>query len=976
MCSYLKNLFSIFVKKNNPATSMFAKNIFKASLNGSIATFAISFCCAASLVAQSDMSVANSFQSEPEEDFFPSQDFPETSFFDDESNTQNFHQQDFYQIDTEYIDSYKRPDFDKNNSQPAVTPEKPLETVTVNPSTDSKAALSPEIVKKNSDLSSDFGVREELAQAENEPVPVAPQADNDQPVNSQEDLGAEPEKVGPINFTNVSIIEYIRFISRVSNQNFVFEEEDLQFTVTIVSEAPTTISNLMAALMQELRVRDLSLIEDGSSIIIHRNPRIRSPGSVVTDANKLNNSAQIVTRVFRLNTLDPSKILEVIRPMLSDDALVEVLRDSNNLIVTDLSPNVAKLANLIESLDAPNSGVIVGQYAVRNGLVDSVVDLAYKIILPIAQGNPFVLVPHASSNSIFIVSNPFIVNKAISILQNIDQNDGTTKILNLDGGNNPTNGYKLYDPATNRYYDPYFDQNSKRTYPLVYDESSKQYLPSAYDSSLNSFVPLKKDTNGRYISPAFTGDSGLSEMQLYNSANGKLSALNYDPVTGSYSLRLSPEPTQLPTAPSVINETNGFLPGSISAASRLAKDLPSGHIAKTIFYIYKLKYRRGDQIETSIRKIALSLSATGLSNADLVAAINSVQWIESSNSLIFTGTAEAIERIKDLVNEIDTPLNQVYIEMLILDTTLEDSLTYGVDWGVLFGGGNTSGGETFQPELNNSVFNSLQPNLNSVPNAKPLLSGQGFNLGIIGRHLTHNGMHFSTISALVRALHRCDKAQILLNPRILTEDNVTAEIFVGETDRYKTQSISNDQGNVITNNFEFIDVGTTLRVTPLISNNGIITLDIIEEVTSPAPQANTSSDLVTRTDVNLVPVLLKNRSTTRIHIPDGFFVVMSGLIDSRDSTFRNEIPCLGMIPVLGGAGKFQRKNDRKRNLMIFIRPVIINTECEINDITKRQQDVYRDKSRSRRAWNYEIDEALDFFNIKSNDPDEVGCRLK
>ena len=83
-----------------------------------------------------------------------------------------------------------------------------------------------------------------------------------------------------------------------------------------------------------------------------------------------------------------------------------------------------------------------------------------------------------------------------------------------------------------------------------------------------------------------------------------------------------------------------------------------------------------------------------------------------------------------------------------------------------------------------------------------------------------------------------------------------------------------------------------------------------------------------------------------------------------------------MIPVLGGAGKFQRKNDRKRNLMIFIRPVIINTECEINDITKRQQDVYRDKSRSRRAWNYEIDEALDFFNIKSNDPDEVGCRLK
>jgi len=848
---------------------------------------------------------------------------------------------------------------------------------------------------------------------------------------------ATSDSVGPINFNNVSMIEYIRFISRVTNKNFIFEEEDLQFNVTIISEKPTSVFNLMTALLQELRVRDLSLMEQGNSIIIHRNPRVRAPGAIVTAANSASRQeTQIITRVFRLNTLDPLKVTEIIKPLLSDDALVEVLRDSNNLIITDLVANVDKIAQLIDSLDAPNSGVTVGQYVVRNGFVDSIVDLASKIILPIAQGNPFVLVPHASSNSVYIVSNPFIVNKALAILQNLDNNDGKTKVFSLDNFNqenglasgklNPqifdpgTNRYvsnekfppqaydvngkylpQIYDPNTDKYYPQFYDANNNTSYPLIYDEVTKSYYPNSYDNETGTFTPLIYDANlnSYRVNPTKnpnTVKGNYRALQLFDPNTAQYASRPYDARTGGFTsaagsisdsrenrpieqIPVRPEefyPGSIGFGPTVLNEMSEFLPGGISAASRLVKDLPAGHIARTVFFIYKLKYRRGDQIETSIRKIALSLMSTGLSNIDLVSAINSVQWIESSNSLIFTGTVHALEKIKDLILEIDTPLNQVYIEMLILDTTLEDSLTYGVDWGLLFGGGNTAGGESFNPGDGNQAFNTLSPNVNSIPNAKPLLSGQGFNLGIIGKHLTHHGMHFSTISALVKALHRSDKAHILLNPRILTEDNVTAEIFVGETDRYKTQSISNDQGNVITNNFQFIDVGTTLRVTPLIGNNGIITLDIIEEVTSPAPSANSSSDLVSRTDVNLVPVLFKNRSTTRIHVPDGFFVVMSGLIDNRDSSFKNEIPCLGMIPILGGAGKFKRKNDRKRNLMIFIRPVIVNTECELEEITKRQQDVFRDKGRAVRAWNYEIDEALDFFNLKSTDPDEMGCQLK
>ena len=288
-------------------------------------------------------------------------------------------------------------------------------------------AAEPESQEPASEVQSPAAPRPPTIITPASPGPAGPQSPSDA---SQKHL-----KEISINFNNVSMIEYIRFISRISNKNFIFDEENLQFNVTIVSEEPTTVENLMAALLQELKIRDLSLLEQGNNIIIHRNPRVRSPARIYADGTtpEATRESELVTRVFRLNTLDPVKASEIIRPLLSEDALVEVLRDTNNLIITDLVTTVNKVAQLIDTLDAPNSGVTIGQYVVRNAFVDSLVDLGTKILQPIAQGNPFVLVPHPVSNSIFIVSNSFIVEKALAILQNLDLNEGKTKILSLEG---------------------------------------------------------------------------------------------------------------------------------------------------------------------------------------------------------------------------------------------------------------------------------------------------------------------------------------------------------------------------------------------------------------------------------------------------------------------------------------------------------------------------------------------------------------
>ena len=774
-----------------------------------------------------------------------------------------------------------------------------------------------------------------------------------------------------INFNNLAMVEYIHFISQLSNKNFIFDDEDLQFAVTIISEEPTTVDNLMAALLQELKIRDLSLMEQGNNIIIHRNPRIRAPSRIVMDGTAPTSSydSELVTRVFRLNTLDPVKASDIIRPLLSDDALVEVLKDTNNLIITDLVNTVNKIAQLINTLDAPNSGMSIGQYLVHNTYVESLVDLGTKILQPIAQGNPFILVPHAASNSIFIVANSFLVEKALAILQNLDLNEGRTKIMSLE------TLQPSYVPLLQRGKEDGIGRgqgygggaNSLDGRPGELD-IGRQINPS----ELQLEAQRKAILNEREFSNGETGNGFVNDKRFMPAAIG---------AEGRQS--------------SIFSENQEFLPGGVGVNSRYARELPVGHIERTLFFIYKLRYRKGDSIEIALRKIAASLIASGTANADLISAINSSQWIESSNALIFTGIASALEKIRELILEIDVPLRQVFIEMLILDTTINDSLTYSVDWINRFGGGSTTGEEGFiqpaRPAGTSNFYGVIDPTVQAASNAAasntiidpvtslglPIATGflgaGGFAAGVIGTHLTHNGTCFSSIGALVRAIHTDQKANILLNPKIITEDNNPAEIFVGGTDRYKTQSLSNDLGSVITNNFQFIDVGTTLRVTPLIGNNGIITLEITQESTAATAGANDPA-LATNQDVNLVPVLTKTRSVTKIHVPNGFFVIFSGMIMDNETRSYSRIPCLGGIPIIGSFGKAQSNTDAKRNLMLFIRPLIIDTDEEFEDVTRRQQEVYREKSKFRRSWNYELDEGMNFLNIRSTDPDETCVR--
>lgn len=745
----------------------------------------------------------------------------------------------------------------------------------------------------------------------NEPQePVEPQV--------QTPVSAEPQDV-LINFNNVSIIEYLGFISKLTGKNFVFDEADLNFNVTIVSNEPTTINNVMTALLQALRVQGLGLMEVGNNLIIHRNRKVNSPADVVVGTHARANS-EIVTQIFRLTNSDPTKMADIIRPMLSDMALVAPIPETGHLLVTDLTANVNKISDLISNLDSSRSGFEIGRYVIQSTTLDTTVELAKQIMGPIAQGKTLIFTPDPATNSVFVVSTPYLLQRTLGVLEQIDVQQGVTTV---------------------------FPEN------LRMQGRTPESITLPNGAVLTGGV---RQPDGSILYPG--GFSVDANGNLRDSKGNLITQINPEAKLGI---------------------------GKEATATQVGRAEP------ILFKIIKLRNRKGDKLSTSFQSIGASLASSvgaqtnNIPLNNLIAALNSVQWIDTTNSLVFSGTQRVLEDIEQLVIKLDIPIRQVLIEMLILDTTITDSLNYGVEWGARFSQPDVAGAESFLGTAT-SPLNTVLNNINNVDprntgqlinvnnlDASGLAQQNGFSLGIIGRNLVRGSFIFPTIGALVQILHTDGNTNIVMNPKIIVEENATAEIFVGFNIPFQGQTVVNDLGVILTQNFEYRDVGTRLKVTPTISADDIITLEIEEEVSdlvtvipliqSAGGGVTTATGLVSVTSATSSNTTSKQTTTTRVHLPDGYFVILSGMMKDENITNNQQIPCLGGLPLIGGLFKQDNLVDDKRNLMLFIRPLIVEND-EIHHQTKREQDMWREKTRIKNREDYEVEEALEFFNLK------------
>jgi type III secretion protein C len=424
-------------------------------------------------------------------------------------------------------------------------------------------------------------------------------------------------------------------------------------------------------------------------------------------------------------------------------------------------------------------------------------------------------------------------------------------------------------------------------------------------------------------------------------------------------------------------------PASIAQTQQLiarfdipVKGEPSQNAIESIdnssFLVYKLQYHPGNDIQVALKEVATSMQGSKSPSHDLIEAINSLQWVQITNSLLCSGQQNILERLRELIQNLDTPLRQVFIEVLIINTTLTNQQTFGLTWGgqlkfldrTFLSTGNFPVPGTSQLPTS-SLASSLQGlNATTFPTNNSLPFTTGFDLGVIGDIIMHKGGSFLSLGSLLNAIQYDADTTVVLNPKIIAQDNRQAMIFVGQNVPY-TGSIVNTTGNAATqniSNIEYRDIGVSLTITPMLGEGDVVTLDIVQDISqlSNGTNVNTSTTSVTGIQTS------HTHMETRVHVPDNHFVALSGMISDDKQHYRSAIPCLGGLPVIGPLFSENDRGNVKDNIIIFIRPQILKTYQEFKEMTEHQEWAYKDAA-SIPSLKEEFDDGVGLVKLPENE---------
>ncbi len=346
------------------------------------------------------------------------------------------------------------------------------------------------------------------------------------------------------------------------------------------------------------------------------------------------------------------------------------------------------------------------------------------------------------------------------------------------------------------------------------------------------------------------------------------------------------------------------------------------------FYVHKLQYHEGAEIEAALKKLASELKGPTRLAKPLIEAIQSLHWVKPTNSLVFSGTAEALASLQQLISDLDQPLKQVFIEILVVETDARKTSDFGLDWaagGELLGKVGAGLGQLLQPGTwPEALQKGASRGLSQLPMRGP------FELGVIGDLIRHKGNAYLTLGALVSALQSDGDASIVLNQKIITQDNKNSKIFCGDNIPYTDSVVQTvGVGQQTTAHVNYRDVGVSLSITPILGDQDVITLHIEEEI------SESLGDLSTQNAHGIHTT--KTHMVTDAHVPDRHFLVLSGMMRNATSVQKAGLPCLGGIPYLGSLFGKTKRSSEKRSVIIFVRPHIVRSMDEYRDLSQKME---------------------------------------
>lgn len=296
---------------------------------------------------------------------------------------------------------------------------------------------------------------------------------------------------------------------------------------------------------------------------------------------------------------------------------------------------------------------------------------------------------------------------------------------------------------------------------------------------------------------------------------------------------------------------------------------------------------------------------------------------KGGNALLITADPSDIASVDHIIDKLDIRRRQVLVEALIVEVTGNMAQQFGVEWQA---GASAVNGK-ITPLGGTSFNNQAGVNIQAVSANPAAAAGGGLAVGAVRGVINLNGTNYLNLVSLARALETKGDANVLSTPNLLTMDNEEAEIIVGKNVPFLTGSTST-QGGVV-NPFQTVerkDIGITLRVTPQISEGDTVQLQLYQEISSIAPSVTGAQDLITN----------KRSIKTAVLANDGQVIVLGGLMQDDNTASVQRVPCIGAMPILGEPFKFTDNQHTKTNLMVFLKPHIIKSADQIDNLTNQK----------------------------------------
>ena len=598
--------------------------------------------------------------------------------------------------------------------------------------------------------------------------------------------GAIPDSASvTLSFSNADIESVASVLAKATGQTILVDPK-VKGTINLISNKPLTKAKALDAFSTALRTSGFALVSVNGiyRVVPEADAKLISNSVVTGKSNQAGD--QIITRVFKLNYESANNLLPVLRPLVSANNTINAYPGNNTIVITDYASNIQRIAELIETIDAPASTdvqTIKLRYAIAIDIAAMLNKVLENGLAGNDAGNKTIVMADARSNSLLLRSSSSEKVRQIRAL-----------VAKLDAPGN-SNGNIWVVPLRNA-------------------EATKLAV------TLRAIV---------------AADAALSAQVASGTATQAVGTMGTT------------------VAPAQLNNSPGAAGGTGTAAA------------------------------TSSLTSSSTPSTGGIIQAE-----------PATNSLIITANEPLYRNLRHVIDQLDKRRGQVYIESIIVEVSSTNAAELGIQWQGLVGAGNQNtgfGGTNFTSSNGTPGSNivNLSQNVNALlspSTATPVTipPNPGLNLGLLTKFNGVTGM-----SALITALSTTTGTNILSTPNLITLDNEEARIVVGQNIPVLSGSYATTGSTATATPFTTVsrqDIGLILRVRPQISENGLVKMQIYQEVSNVASQVP-----------NQGPILNKRDIETNVIVDDGQTLVLGGLIENNYTDSTSGIPWLSQIPV-------------------------------------------------------------------------------